>query len=305
MKKILLITFSSLKKKKANAVVLLFLVALAVMLLHISLSALTYSNTLTKNKIAKANSPDVVVVGTNLENNLDSNLINIDGYVSHKSEKAIVATDAIILKGEEKETMMSIFYNYDSPRNMQIPYLIDAGNEIKANSIVVPYYLHLAEGYNIGDNITLSSSSGNFEYVIYGYFEDLYFANPTIITMYKFYLMNGGFTDLTEASEIPGSTLTNVDTYKIDISTNAGKFENELSQFFTSHMYIFLSVDVDLISVAGTAIVSILLAIILLFAVIIIVVSFVVIRFTINSHIGNNIICNCWNHHLLVIQADN
>lgn len=294
MKKILMITLNGLKKKKANSIILLFLVALAVMFMYISLSTLSSMDGLISKKIEKANTSDLVIsCGKGYADEITAGLSTIEGFESIEEEDSILIGTARTEHKNKVETMMLMIFDYNAERTTCIPYLVGkTASELKSNSVILPYYLHVANSYNAGDELIISTSGGTFTYEIYGFMEDIFFSNPANITCYKFFLASEAYAEIETISEQANSTFFKESFFKINLveGYSPDEFESavDTATILTDEMNVQFFINIDSMSVGSTYFNSIILSILLLFSGIIIVICLAVIRFSITSHIENN-----------------
>ncbi|MDP2844278.1 MAG: hypothetical protein Q8O06_11665, partial [Acetobacterium sp.] len=97
--------------------------------------------------------------------------------------------------GEEAYRISSIFLNLDTPRQISRVDIIDKADQMPQNGVIVPYILKVVNGYQTGDTLKLMVDDASIELEIAGFYEDLMFASPANVSMYKLYVGDQQFSE--------------------------------------------------------------------------------------------------------------
>lgn len=289
MKKELMITFSGIKKKKINSLIILLLISFAVMLIYIAINSFNYTNKLGDSLVEKAKSPDfIILTKSGYDDELEEKIRTVEGVYDYEANDTIFFSSAMVSSNSFQEEMSTIIYNFDEERKYDIPNLTDTKGQFDENSIILPYYLHVVKNIDSGDTFKIESASGSFTYTVYGFIQDVYFSNPSNMTMYKTYVNDKSFQKLEEVTKVSGSVVAKMTISCVMANGNPTKIENGIVDLIGDEMGLQFIITGEVMKSVSFIYVQVLASIILLFAVIIITVILVVIRFSIISHIDNN-----------------
>lgn len=193
---------NNIKKKKSDVAVVTLLIILSTMLLYISTSVLGNVSKVIDNTKNACNTADHTYITSDkgaefakeIWNQLDevkayeiSPVLYIPGVKNYGEDSSDKKDDIFILSaiGEEREI---------NKLNM-----VEHGQE-KENSIILPYYMNISEGYNIGDTLHMEISGETYEFEVMGFTEDPLFATPLNITMYRCYISKENMKRISEGA---------------------------------------------------------------------------------------------------------
>lgn len=189
---------NNLKKKKGDAVVLSALIAIAVLLLYVSIHAFSNMERVLDDLYDRCRVADWYML------NMEENVEGIEDFFQGCEQvEQFEATPAILttsgkysLEGREENSFYFLFASASEPRNICSIYP-QIREPLLDNEILLPYYFKSSFGCGEQDMIWFSFGSGE-EYVfrIAGFVEDPLFANPLNISIYKCYLSDGMLEEL-------------------------------------------------------------------------------------------------------------
>lgn len=291
---LLLIALDNIKKKKGNAFILFFLIALAVMLLYVGISSLANMGHVIdqRNKLVKG-ADYFLFTTSNYTKEIETQILKQKEVEYLESEKAYLVPSVKYYNSTESiETanQMDFFLlNKDSKRNLSIINLIDKGKEWKKNSIIVPYYLKAGEGYNIGDHINLVYNDSTYTYEIYGFTEDVMFSTPTNMSAQKCFISTEAFDEISEKAAYLGQF------YRLDLTKGSDMyhFENNMNQVLGKEITDFEYVvnwatNYDVMKYGAGITANIIMSILTVFSSLLIFISLIIVHFNISNSIEMN-----------------
>jgi putative ABC transport system permease protein len=293
--KLLMLAKSSLKKNRSSAITLLFLIITATLFLYIGLHVLTNLGSFLDKKHESLNGADFVTFTPEVYNDyIISVLSDMEELETLEQEKAIVYHTATIQNKKVQEKAQSIgiiLMNSDTARDIQQMKVIDAAGTMTEDSIIVPYSLKSVLGYQVGDQIEITFQDKADTFIVYGFCEDVFFSTTSNISFYKCFVSDDGFQKLNNnADEV--SQYSCIKTI-LKEGTSSGDFEGEyikqasLNQEYESATVINLNYEAMKIGTGMT--INIIMMILVFFAALVIIISMVVIRYTVITHIEEDI----------------
>ncbi|BCN32969.1 ABC transporter permease [Anaeromicropila herbilytica] len=291
--KILMIAKSNIRKNKGISVMLMILILIATILLYTAVSILLDINTFVDDKNKELNGADYVVgLPSEYKDAAVNTLKELKGYQYSELEDVVLTSSGDIrnvTNDEKKQSTGYAILNADKKENLSKLKIIDKGNKKLENSIIVPYFLKVANGYHTGDTIEIGIGNKTKNYVIYGFAEDIIFATPTNITFYKCYVFDKEFNSLMSEQK---QKITFIKA-KLERGTKTDQFDTTFIKHFNAQQSNkkadLLTLDYATMKIGLCLFLSIIMAILIVFSIIIIVIVLTVMRFTIVSHIESNI----------------
>lgn len=187
----------------------------------------------------------------------------------------------------DKKDYIFILSAIGEERDINKLNLVEQGQE-KANSIILPYYMNISEGYNIGDTLHMEISGETYEFEIMGFTEDPLFATPLNISIYRCYISK---ENLERISETTGKKLQynecrmlldeNADVYEyVDTFTDVlgGRDDDSIVGL------IYESMKGGLTIMPGIC-----MGITLAFSAILMVIAVIIMRFSVKNFIEDNL----------------
>lgn len=295
MKSLMMIAKSNMKKRKTNIILIFVLTAIATMLLYTGLNVTTDVNKFLEKRNREQNGADAMFVCTE---GYDDTIIDIfksgKGYDYHEEEEALVMLSSKIkdISIDSKEESYSLLL-YDINENRSISDLEIKGKKgkIKENSIVLPAYLNISCGYNVGDIVEISNGDKKYTFEIYGFSEDVMFSNPSNVTMFKIFINQNVYNKI--KNEDLSALVQSSYNIKLQDGYSTKEFEEYVSARLTKEIEDInfncnISINFETMKMGTSIFINIMMAIISVFAVIIVVISIIVIRFSINTTIESD-----------------
>jgi putative ABC transport system permease protein len=286
---------SSIKKNRSSAITLLFLIITATLFLYIGLHVLSNLGSFLDKKHESLNGADFVTFTPEVYSDYITGVLgDMEELETMEQEKAIVYHTASIQNKKVQEKAQSIgiiLMNADAARDIQQIKVIDAIGTMTEDSIIVPYSLKSVLGYQVGDEIEITFQDKVDTFTIYGFFEDIFFSTTANINFYKCFVSDRGFQKLSGTSD-EVSQYTCIKTI-LEEGTSSGDFEGEYNKQASIDPEYESSTTINLNYEAmktGTAMtINIIMMIVVFFAALVIIISMVVIRYTVISHIEEDI----------------
>lgn len=286
---------SSLKKNRSSAITLLFLIVTATLFLYIGLHVLSNLGSFLDKKQESLNGADFVTFTPETYNDyLTGVLGDMEELKTMEQEKAIVYHTASIQNKKVQEKAQSIgiiLMNADTARDIQQMKVINAIGTMTEDSIIVPYSLKSVHGYQVGDKIEITFQDKIDTFTVYGFFEDIFFSTTANISFYKCFVADQGFQKLSDtASEV--SRYSCIKTI-LEEGASSGDFEGEyvkqasIDPDYESNTTINL--NYESMKIGTTVTINIIMMILVFFAALVIIISMVVIRYTVITHIEEDI----------------
>ena len=291
MYRLFFIAKNNLKKKKSDVIVLMCLVTLATMLLYISMTVLSNTNNVVDKAYETYNTADYVyfAFGSSPEQ-YEEIFTSQEEVTEFESSFCLLNVDGDYRgeKDKEEEPYVFIIGAIEEERNIcRIPTENMANT--KKNSIILPYYLAVANSYEIGESFYLTLGEKEYEFEIMGFSEDPMFSSPTNIAMYRIYIteeyleeiMKDGKMDFYKGYEfkmkLNGSPDEAEKKYLSILRSEIGNSGDNLGLSWES-----MKSGISLMSDIG-------MGIILVFAVLLVVIAMLIIRFSVRNFIEENL----------------
>ena len=285
---------NNLKKKKGDAMVLSALIAIAALLLYVSLHASMNMGKVVDQLYEICQTADWYML------NLESNVVGIEDFFDNYEqverfeetpayfttngkygldEKAESSFYFLLASVNEKRSVCSIYPKFEK--------------ELSKNEILLPYYFKSSFGCKERDMIRLSFGSGKeYAFEIAGFVEDPLYANPLNLAVYKCYLSDEMLEYLAE--EEP--ELVPYMEYKIRLKEGEGSlaFTREISSELNNALphvddAFNFSFAWEAMRGGDTMMSMIGMGIAMVFAVLLLVIAMVVIRFSIGNYCDMNL----------------
>lgn len=287
-----MIAKSNIKKNKNMSLTLVILIIFATILLYIGSSVIIEMNNFLDEKNSKMNGSDFTVLAPQLYKETVQKIVeDMGGY--EQLEMLDVLTFSAVFQNEtqhgKSQSMDCLMLNADNTETISKLNIIDESENKLTNSIILPYYLKIAEGYKAGDEITITFEGKPHTYIIYGFAEDIMFATPSNVPCYKSYIFEEEFNNLYQKAENTQFFLLKTRLVKgTDSSLFSDIFVKQSNERIASTNTI-MSLDYAGIKIGVSVFFIILMAILIAFSVIIILIALTVMRFAIVTYIEGNI----------------
>lgn len=294
--KLLLIAKSNAKKKKNNMILIFVLVLISTMLLYTGLNVISNVNKFLDKRNEEQNGADFMMICSDgFTDEINNILKDNSAYKYSEEEKSIVllsSTIRNITKESKKESYTLLMLNLDENRKISNLDILNKGEELSDNSIVLPAYLKISKGFNVGDKVEVTNGSKKYIFEVYGFTEDVMFSNPSNVTMFKCFVNN----NIMEKIKAEDSSALPQSCYNVKLKEGyaTDEYESYVSDKLTTDIkdpkfMANVIINYDTMKSGTSIFVNIMMAIISIFAAIIVLISIIVIRFSINTSIESNI----------------
>lgn len=295
--KYFMIAFQSLKKKKSDAVALFFLILFATVMMYVGISIFSNLGNVLDATNERNNGADVWLGSSCPEvERIEDTILNFEGVEAlERGEVQYAASAKYWQEGDAKEDaeeMGFLMESLEEERTISVPEIVDRGVQKKENSVVLPYYMHVAMGYETGDSIYLEVGEQVYQCEVYGFIEDVLFATPTNISVYQVWLAEGVYERMQSAS---GNAALQYTIYKVQLADEYASDDIESELYTTIEkevegfaQYDNLTLNYDTMRSGDMITASILTAILIVFALVIVLVTIVIICFSIQNSLERN-----------------
>ncbi len=288
-----MIAKSNMKKNKSMMITLIALIMFATLLLYIGTSVLLdMSSFLDKKNESMNGSEFTAATPVKHEETIQGVIKEMGEYTQLETVPVIryASTFQNLTNGEESQSIGSIMFNADNSEEISRMDIIDQGHTKLPNSIILPYYLKVAKGYQSGDEITITVGSVVNTYIVYGFAEDIMFATPSNIPYYKCYVFEEEFQRLYHADENTQYSLIKTRLKQgTDTNLYSENFIKKSSNILQSSMSDIMSMDYNTMKVGVSIFLIIIMSVLITFSFIIILIALTMMRFAIVTHIEGNI----------------
>ena len=200
-----MIAKNNIKKAKFSTATLVILIAITTVFLYIGTSVLANIGSFIENKNTEVNGAHfIAITDSKYDKDVEEICESIDGFQYMEREDAIISMSSEFQNlnvGEKDYSMSSILLNLDTKRTISTVHIIDQANIIPENGIIVPYVLKASREYKTGDTLKFSVNGKSMEFEIAGFYEDLIFANPSNVSVYKLFVCDKKFDELINNSD--------------------------------------------------------------------------------------------------------
>lgn len=295
MMKLLMLAKSSFKKNRSSAITLLILIIIATLFLYNGLHVLSNLDSFLDKKHASVNGADYVAY--TLEADSDyyvSVAAAMDETILYEQEQSLIYYAGSIRNQQLQDKEQSIgilFLNADTDRKLQQLKIIDNVGEMAEDSIILPYSLKSGHGYKVGDKVEIKFQSKTDCYTIYGFFEDIFFSTTSNISFYKCFLPDNTFQTLYENTDV--SSKNSCISIRLKDGVSSSAFEDKLLKKLPADENFdaatTISLNYESMKTGTTMTISIIMMVLIFFSALIIIISMVVIRYTVITHIEEDI----------------
>lgn len=294
MLKFFLIAKNNIKKAKASTLTLIVLVSIVTILLYVGISVLTQIGNFIDDKNDSINGAhEIVISDREIDDTIKNILETTDGFLKMQQSDGVMFGTSKIANISMKEKAYSIpvlFQSMDSKREISRLKVIEETNSYQENSIVLPYVLKGANGYETGDTLSISTGNKSFSFVVGGFYEDVVFSNQNNLMLINVYVPEEMLREL--ELEVSAKTCS-VTLALLDDVKKSETFEKDMveriKQEITDSTQVYLTSNYLSLKMGSSIFLTIVFSILLAFSLIILVVSLIVIRFSSTTQMENNI----------------
>lgn len=199
--KLFKVAFSNIRKRKSSAITLLAITAIAVLMLSISLSLILGLGNFYNAKATELNMPHAgfFIANDNWDDGMLSFAENYDG-IKEVELNDIYMGNVKCSVGDKTIKARMVFGNDDDKRTMDIVKPIDKLAVKPENSILFALSFKY-DGVKSGDAFTINSGSKTYNFIVYGFFEDIQLGNA-MSTLVPAYVSSGIFEEISEDNNL-------------------------------------------------------------------------------------------------------
>ena len=295
MKALFFIARQNLKKKKGDVVVLFFLIMLAALLLYTSLSVFMGMNTVLDDAYDNAHTADLLFMSSADEEKVAEVFKAQEEVVEYEASEAFYSMSVDYRKGDEEEKNQAQFFFGKIDDERSIGKLVGCEDiEIAYDSVVLPYYMKAADGYQVGDTVYFTFGDTEYEFHVAGFSEDPLFGTPLNVSLYGAYMSAERMEDLFKENATVQSSKTVQHKVRLKEGEDSFKFDKKISPILTKEipeLYESMNWGLNWGSMkGGVAMMSqISMAIVLIFSLLLMVIVLIVIRFSVHNYIEMNL----------------
>lgn len=293
--KLFMLARSSIRKNRSSAITLLFLIIIATLFLYIGLHVLFNLGGFLDNKHESLNGADFVAFAPQVYSDYVADVMNgTEQLDAMEQEEAIVYHTGTIQNKRVQAKAQSlgiILMNADNEPKIQQFKVIDAADTMTEDSILLPYSLKSVYGYQVGDTVEIGFQNHINKFTVSGFYEDIFFSTPSNISFYKCFVPGPSFQKLKSAAAETSQYSCIKALLKEGINSDDFETEyfNQASKNPDYDSSTTINMNFDAMKVGTTATINILMMVLVFFAALIIIISMVVIRFTVITHIEEDI----------------
>lgn len=309
----MVIAKGNFKKKKIEMAVVFLLVAMTFMIFYLSFDILYNLDAVQERLNEAMNGADAVMVSANPYREEILELLAGEEAVAQSDAEAVLFLfgSSYYRNGDEENSSDVDFMLTDTEWNSELsrPLLsegepsedgagIKALKEIKdvvkaleEKDIILPYYLKVGEGYRVGDTITVKYNDKDYDFEVAGFTEDIFFATPANVPIYKCLITPARMRELRERS---GGLDGNVYLYTVGDETLIDEVDNRIGQRLESEIPEWqqgnnMILNKNQVKMGGAINAQILMAVAAVFALMLLLIAIFVIRFSLNNSLEINL----------------
>lgn len=296
MKALLLIAKDNIKKKKTNAIIMTLLIAIATMFLYVGISVIGNTGKVIDDCNEKTHGADYFYF-TDSEYYQDI----IDILCNHEHVKESQVGEFLLSESinygkadtfeDSKDESPFIIERRDDNRTISKIDVIDSNGEWKENSVILPYYFHVGNGYEVGDTFVIDFDGIKTNLTVCGFSQDVMFPNPVTISVKKIIVSDDVYEKYAPSATLYHGARLRLDGY--DDSKFDKEVEASIQDFMVEKDAIgtnsHLSINYSTIKSGTGVTVMIFMGLLTMFAVLLIFVVLIIIRFNIGNSIEENI----------------
>jgi len=293
--KLFMIAKNNIKKAKVATVTLATLIAVTTIFLYIGTSVLANIGSFIENKNIEANGAHfIAIIDSKYDKDVKEICESIDDFSYMEREDAIMSLSSEfqdVNVGEKSYSMSSLLLNLDTKRTISAVNIIDEASMIPEDGIIVPYVLKASRAYKTGDNLKFFVNGKSMEFKIAGFYEDVIFANPSNVSVYKLFICDKKFSELISNPDFGAKcSYTPVITHNINNSANfENQYTNKLKSIVPDGDGSYATLSYSTMKTGSSVFINIIMVVLVAFSIIILAIALIVIKFSTATHIENNI----------------
>lgn len=295
VKALFFIAGKNLKKKKGDVLVFFLLITLAAILFYTSMSVFLGVESVLDEAYDKAHTADLFYMSNVKEEQIREIMTAQEEVTEYEASDCIYLLEVKYRKEKEKEHNQAQFFFGKIEEDRKIGKLTDVEEtELAYDSILLPYYMMVAEGYAVGDSCYLTFGEEEYKFTVAGFAQDPLFATPVNINVYGAYISSERMEDLIKENKAVEAALYVQHKVRLKEGADSFAFDNKLTPILTKEVpELSRTSNIGMnwrTMRGGVAMMSnISMGIILVFSLLLIFVVLIIIRFSIRNYIEMNL----------------
>ena len=281
------IVFSNIKKRKGASVTFLIMVILAALMLSVSLTLIVVGNNFYDKKSLEFNSPNYsnFIIENSYKDEFMTFAEDYEDTADISLTDTLFGTGAWEMKsGTYDATAAMLKLNEVREKSFQKLEIIDE-QAVKTKDMIVLSIGFRSNGFKSGEKIELNLNGKNYEFTIYGFFEDVMTGSSTI-GLSTAYLDNEYFEELKDDGFF--LSYKNI-SIRFDKPEECLDFKAAFNKEFNLNANETFVITYNMIKESSMIFISILSMVLIVFALIILIIAFIVARFSINNTIHEDV----------------
>jgi len=283
--KLFLIAWSNIKKRKSSAITLVIMTLLATIMLTISLSLITGVGSLFDARVYELNASHIAftVDDRGFDDDMLYHIINAEGLTEYQIQAGLIGEVRYDLDGRSIRSPFIFTVDYQS-QNLNRIEVLDRLSVAPSNPIILPLSFRI-NGFSSGDIFNITSAGIPYTFIIYGFFESIFFGSPGGLSMG--FVSQQAFDTFLEDSNLFPSKVISMQFETIEYAQYY--FWNELLSVYLDAGILLSSYILSNIRLNATMFSFIMAALMSLIAVITVIIALIVARFNIINNIEQDI----------------
>ena len=289
MRKILNQVSYNLKKDKSSYISFGVIILITALILNCAAVLMLQADTAYDEKFAKLNTAEVNVIIPEIQGNseLEKAIGKTDGVKKTESHKAIFKEVTVKDFNGTDFSMNTVFYNFDSKRNINKFELVSESKKGVDNPIYIPLYVAEFGGFALNDEIIYSINGTSHHFTVAGIIEEMQYGNYGSSLLCA-YLPQKEFIKLADTYN---ENIVVEYSMNINKSADINKIKEAVSKKLEDNSVMMLSnLDSESVKGARTMVCDLLILILIAFALIILAVSVFLSNFRVKNAIESEIV---------------
>ncbi len=286
---------NNIKKKKRDVAVLVFLIALAALLLYTSVSVFAGMNTMLDRAYDRAHTADLIYICNQSEEQIREIFLEQEEVEEYESSECLFFVNADFRGQEDEESRQTMFILSRIGEARTISTLAGAENAaVREDSILLPYYLKAVGGFRVGDTFYLTVGGVEYSFYVAGFVEDPMFATPLNVNAYSCYVSGARMDQMLETNDMARAARAVWHRVRLyGERPDSLKFDHKMSQILVEELpELTNSINLGTswrTMKGGVAMLSkISMGVMLIFSLLLMVVALIIVRFSIHNFMEMN-----------------
>lgn len=284
---------NNIRKSISSTITLILLIGIATLFLYTGINVLFQMNEFIDAKNEELNGAhEVAIVTLDVADEIQTIMEKIPGFSGFQEQDGLIYNTSKFENKTCKEdsyVMPAVFLPLDTSNVISRIDVIDPAEKDFSNGIIMPYIMKAGNGYHTGDLFEMYVDGKSKQFRIAGFYEDVLFASPTNVSLYKMYVTGD---QISEMKETLGGQECAVSLATLDDVDKAEVFETqmlaEIKKEIENPSQIIMTSNYESLKIGTSVFILIIMSVLVAFSGVILLISMIVIRFSIKSQIENN-----------------